>query len=142
MEQGHGIGEYLRFFRSIPESVIARIASKEARENIHAIQKMTGKNRKSYRAAIDVLRKDIKDPHLNIIIGSIYLTLLTENAEKNPDKNIAAIIENLEIAEVNELIKKAENKIKTPQAFETFKQTVNKNPTLQSKFVALASYNE
>lgn len=87
------------------------------------------------------MQKNITDPHVNIIIGSIYLAFLTESAEKNPERNMHQIVQNLKIEDVNYLIKKGENKINKP-AFQQFKNAVIRNPSLQGKFIALASYNE
>lgn len=101
---------------------------------------MTGDNRNDYRKSLEVLQKHITDPHVNIIIGSIYLTFLGENAEENPD--IPRIVQNISREKVNDLLVAKGKKEIQPPAFQQFKNAVIRSPSLQRKFIALASYNE
>lgn len=94
----------------------------------------------AYQKAIKTLEDNLKDPHVNLIIGSIYLAFLADKTEKPSD--LKAIVKKIDLPTVNKLLvaKGKEGVGKT--TFQKFQQAVLRNPEIQKKFIMLASYNE
>lgn len=137
---GRGIWRYLRLFKKVPRSIIDRIAKNEARKSIQKIQKMSENDRVPFQKAINILQENITDPHINIIIGGIYLASILDDVEETP--NIRTIVKNIDIDRVNELLIAKNKKTITPVALQNFAKKIIKNPSFQKKFIALAIYNE
>lgn len=140
LTRGKGIDEYLEFFRKIPPSVVNRIWSYTARTSVQTIQKISPDDRVAYQKAIKTLENNLKDPHVNLIIGSIYLAFLADKTEKPAD--LKTIVKKVNLKAVNKLLVAKEKTPINKEKLEKFKQAVIQNPEVQKKFIMLASYNE
>lgn|GEM_PF-4121506 len=120
--------------------MIKRIGSYTARVSIQTIQKISPDDRVAYQKAIKTLENNLTDPHVNLIIGSIYLAFLADKTEKPAD--IKAIVKNINLSKVNKLLVAKEKTPVDNKKLESFKKAVIQNPEVQKKFIMLASYNE